>query len=110
MSLGHRVLFRAAPRPRNRAITSTFLPLLETMLELVLLRLVPSAHFGKQLHRAELVGARVGIWVPWHRRRQTAAARSSLASTCPGIEFLPRGDGFRSFAPMYFDNEARPAG
>ena len=46
--------------------------------------------------------ARVGIDVPWHRRRQTAAARSSLASTCPGIEFLPRGDGFRSFAPMNF--------
>ena len=31
--------------------------------------------------------ARVGIDVPWHRLRQTAAARSSLASTCPGIEF-----------------------
>ena len=30
------------------------------------------------------------------------AARSSLASTCPGIEFLPRGDGFRTFAPMCF--------
>jgi hypothetical protein len=29
-----------------------FLPLLETMLELVLLGLVPSTHFGKQLHRA----------------------------------------------------------
>ena len=29
-----------------------FLPLLETMLKLVLLRLVPTAHFGKQLHRA----------------------------------------------------------
>jgi hypothetical protein len=26
------------------------------MLELVLLRLVPIAHFGKQLHRAELIG------------------------------------------------------
>ena len=33
-----------------------FLPLLESMLELVLLGLVPSAHFGKQLHRAKLVG------------------------------------------------------
>ena len=79
------------------------------MLELVLLRLVPSAHFGKQLHRAELVEARVGIRVPWHRRRQTAAARSSLASTCPGIEFLPRGDGFRNFAPCISLNEAWPA-
>jgi hypothetical protein len=26
------------------------------MLELVLLRLIPATHFGKQLHRAELVG------------------------------------------------------
>jgi hypothetical protein len=30
--------------------------LLDTMLEIVLLRLVPTAHFGKELHRAELVG------------------------------------------------------
>ena len=35
-----------------------FLLLLESMLELVLLRLVPTAHFGKQLHRAELWGVR----------------------------------------------------
>ena len=30
--------------------------LFESMLDLVLFRLIPSAHFGKQLHRAELVG------------------------------------------------------
>jgi hypothetical protein len=29
---------------------------LVSMVELVLLRFVPSAHFGKQLHRAKLVG------------------------------------------------------
>jgi hypothetical protein len=33
-----------------------FLSLLESMLDLVLLRSGPSAHFGKELHRAELVG------------------------------------------------------
>lgn len=32
-----------------------FLLLLETVLEIVLLRFVPSAHFGKELHRAQLV-------------------------------------------------------
>ena len=32
-----------------------FLPLLEPMLELVAIRCRPSTHFGKQLHRAELV-------------------------------------------------------
>ena len=33
-----------------------FLPLLETMLDLVAFRGLPSAHFGKELHRAKLVG------------------------------------------------------
>jgi hypothetical protein len=33
-----------------------FLLLLETMLELVLLRGLPSPHLGKELHRAKLVG------------------------------------------------------
>ena len=31
------------------------LPLLESVLELVRLRVISAAHFGKQLHRAELV-------------------------------------------------------
>jgi hypothetical protein len=35
------------------------LPLLEAMLELHLFRFVKTAHFGKELHRAELVGSSI---------------------------------------------------
>jgi hypothetical protein len=45
------VSYRSAPSQPSDDFNE-FLPLLETMLELVLLRGLPSAHFGKELHRA----------------------------------------------------------
>jgi len=45
-----------SPSSQPRYDFNEFLLLFECMLELVLLRLVPIAHFGKQLHRAELIG------------------------------------------------------
>ena len=51
-SSGTLIVACRSPSAQSSDDFNEFLLLLESMLELVLLGLVPTAHFGKQLHRA----------------------------------------------------------